>query len=121
MESSAPQCPRCSSLYSYQDSTVWICPECFHEWSIETLLPEEPNEAEVSFAGVCDANGVQLRDGDAVIVMKDLKIKGASGSVKSGTKVRSIRIITPVDDHDISCKIDGVGSVYLKSKFCRKV
>lgn len=111
--SSLPKCPSCSSEYTYEDGDMYVCPECAHEWSIVTV------ENVVIDTVVRDAFGNQLSDGDSVTVIKDLKIKGSSLVVKVGTKVKSIRIIS--GDHDIDCKIDGIGAMQLKSEFVKKV
>lgn len=112
-------CPKCKSENIYQDVTLWVCPECSHEWTegdtAAAAAAEEPQEDVVR-----DANGNILADGDSVIVIKDLKIKGSSSSVKGGTKVRNIRLSDAGDGHNISCKIDGFGSINLKSEFVRK-
>lgn len=113
------QCPKCHSENIYQDRDLWVCPECSHEWVKGAVDPSEVSEA-VEDTAVRDANGNSLNDGDSIIVIKDLKIKGSSSSVKSGTKVRNIRLTDGGDGHNISCKIDGVGSVNLKSEFVRK-
>lgn len=111
-------CPKCNSENIYQDGNLWICPECSHEWS---ALAAEKKEAEIIDDGkIRDANGNILNDGDSVIVMKDLKIKGSSSVVKGGTKVRNIRLTDAGDGHDIACKIDGIGAINLKSEFVRK-
>lgn len=108
-------CPKCQSPYAYPDQALWVCPECFHEWSVEA----ENSEAAVASVGFVDANGVPLQSGDTVRVVKDLKVGG--NTIKSGTKVKSIRLLDdPVDGHDITCKIDGMGSVYLKCSVVRK-
>lgn len=110
-------CPNCKSENIYQEALLWICPECSHEWIYEVkTLPEEV----ILDVTVRDANGNELNDGDSVIVIKDLKIRGASSVVKGGTKVRSIRLYDAGDGHNISCKIDGLGSINLKSEFVRK-
>ncbi len=110
--SDLPPCPQCQSAYAYEDGAVLICPECAHEWN--------PNDdAADSAAGVADANGNLLADGDTVTVIKDLKIKGTSQVVKVGTKVKNIRLVG--GDHDIDCRIDGVGAMKLKSEFVKKV
>ena len=110
--SDLPKCPSCSSAYTYEDGENYICPECAHEWPIAAV--EETIVARV----VRDAFGTELKDGDSVTVIKDLKVKGASAPVKVGTKVRNIRIVD--GDHDIDCKIDGFGSMGLKSEFVKK-
>lgn len=111
--SSIPPCPKCQSTFAYEDGNVFICPECWHEWSGDGTA--EANEDAVK---VTDANGNVLQDGDSVTVIKDLKIKGTSQVVKVGTKVRSIRLVE--GDHDIDCKIDGIGAMQLKSEFVKK-
>lgn len=112
-------CPKCSSQYVYQDQNLWVCPECSHEWSVHTEGAES-SEASKDDGVIKDANGNILQDGDAVIVIKDLKLKGSSGVIKGGTKVKSIRLTDAGDGHDIACKIDGFGAINLKSEFVRK-
>lgn len=107
-----PECPSCKSEYTYLDGDMYVCPECANEWSTNA------KEDLVVDNIVCDAFGNQLKDGDSITVIKDLKIKGSSQVVKVGTKVKSIRIIS--GDHDIDCKIDGVGAMQLKSEFVKK-
>ncbi len=111
--SSLPRCPTCSSEYTYEDGNLYVCPECAHEWAI--VAAEEGGEQGLV---VRDAFGNLLQDGDSVTVVKDLKIKGSSAVVKVGTKVRNIRLVD--GDHDIDCKIDGVGAMQLKSEFVKK-
>ena len=112
--SEMPACPKCQSPYVYESGTLLICPECAHEWP--KLAPQElAVEAHV----VRDANGVELKDGDTVAVIKDLKVKGSSSVVKVGTKVKNIRLVD--GDHDIDCKIPGIGAMGLKSEFVKKV
>lgn len=106
-----PSCPQCQSEYSYEDGILLICPECAHEWS-----PTEATDEQLVYK---DANGAVLSDGDTVSVLKDLKVKGSSLVVKVGTKVKNIRLVE--GDHDIDCKIDGVGAMKLKSQFVKKV
>ena len=108
-----PNCPKCNSEYTYEDGNLLICPECAHEWS-----PQAVTEAAEETKVVKDANGNVLNDGDAVTVIKDLKVKGSSSVLKIGTKVKSIRLVE--GDHDIDCKIDGFGQMKLKSEFVRK-
>lgn len=111
-------CPKCSSENIYQDGVLWICPECAHEWNpAEAAKVAAEEEAD---SAVRDANGNVLADGDTVIVIKDLKVKGSSSSVKAGTKVKNIRLTDGDDGHNISCKIDGFGAMNLKSEFVRK-
>lgn len=108
-----PACPECNSSFTYHDGTLLICPECGHEWS------ESEPEATEDSPTFRDSNGTPLEDGDTVTVIKDLKIKGSSSVVKVGTKVKNIRLID--GDHDIDCKIDGIGAMKLKSEFVKKV
>ena len=108
-----PPCPSCGSEYTYEDHALFVCPECAHEWSAHAA--SDPAESRRT---VRDANGNALADGDSVIVIKDLKIKGSSSVIKVGTKVRNIRLVE--GDHDIDCKVDGVGAMQLKSEFVRK-
>ena len=111
MTDSLPPCPVCSSAYAYQVDALLICPECGHEW-----LPGPPAADALQ---VRDSVGNALADGDTVTVIKDLKLKGSSSVIKVGTKVRGIRLVD--GDHDIDCKVPGVGQVGLKSQFVRKV
>lgn len=113
------KCPKCGSAYAYQDGSLWICPECAHEWSQQADAgtgAETPDGQGV----VRDANGNQLSDGDSVTVIKDLKVKGSSLVVKGGTKVKNIRLVDGADGHNIACKIDGIGAMNLKSEFVKK-
>lgn len=111
--SQLPPCPECQSPYAYEDRGHLICPECGHEWT----AGEETSATEGLV--IHDANGNLLQDGDTVTVIKDLKIKGSSQVVKVGTKVKGIRLVE--GDHDIDCKIDGIGAMKLKSEFVKKV
>ena len=111
--SSLPKCPKCSSEFTYEDTNMYVCPECAHEWAKE--IAENTNEQRV----IHDAHGNMLQNGDTVTVIKDLKIKGSSSVVKVGTKVKNIRLVD--GDHDIDCKIDGIGAMQLKSEFVKKV
>lgn len=108
-----PKCPECSSEYTYEDREMYVCPECAHEWS-EHAVDDLADDSKL----VKDANGSILSDGDSVTVIKDLKVKGSSLVVKVGTKVRNIRLVD--GDHDIDCKIDGIGAMKLKSEFVKK-
>ena len=117
---SEPQCPKCHAEYTYADGALWVCPQCSHEWS-QTEAAPETKAALDDDPTIRDANGNALADGDSVTIIKDLKVKGASGSLKVGTKVKSIRLIPDASDgHNISCKIDGFGAMNLKSEFVRK-
>ena len=111
-----PACPECTSEYVYIDQDMYTCPECAHEWLISSQ--DAPEDDEETFI-VKDAYGTILSDGDSVSVIKDLKIKGASSVVKSGTKVKNIRLVD--SDHNIDCSIAGVGSMGLKSEFVKKL
>ena len=108
-----PPCPKCKSEFTYEDAGNLVCPECAHEWTAGAVPVAE--EARV----IKDANGNVLQDGDTVTVIKDLKVKGSSLVVKVGTKVKNIRLAD--GDLDIDCKIDGIGSMGLKSEFVKKV
>lgn len=110
--SDLPPCPNCGSTYTYADGEMLICPECAHEW-----MPGEEAATEEGLV-IRDSVGNLLADGDSVTVIKDLKVKGSSSVVKVGTKVRNIRLVD--GDHDIDCKIDGIGPMQLKSEFVRK-
>ncbi|WP_223669558.1 zinc ribbon domain-containing protein YjdM [Kangiella shandongensis] len=111
--SQLPNCPQCDSSYTYEDQNMYVCPECGHEWSQNAAdnASEEPS--------IKDSNGNVLQDGDTITVIKDLKIKGSSQVVKVGTKVKNIRLVD--GDHDIDCKIPGIGAMKLKSEFVKKV
>ena len=111
--SSLPKCPKCSSQYTYEDGPLYVCPECSHEWSKEAI-----SESTADKLVVRDAFGNILQDGDAVTMIKNLKVKGASQALKVGTKVRNIRLVE--GDHNIDCKIDGFGAMKLKSEFVKK-
>lgn len=112
--SDLPPCPECSSAYTYQDGHNLVCPECGHEWSKDAGVSSNDDDALV----VKDSNGNLLADGDSVTVIKDLKVKGTSSVVKVGTKVKNIRLVE--GDHDIDCKVDGIGPMKLKSEFVKK-
>ncbi|MDW7747377.1 zinc ribbon domain-containing protein YjdM [Halomonas sp.] len=112
--SDLPNCPECGSEFTYDDGIQLVCPECGHEWSRD--VGTEPAGEEVV---VLDANGNPLADGDTVTVIKDLKVKGSSSVVKVGTKVKGIRLVD--GDHDIDCRIEGIGAMKLKSEFVKKV
>lgn len=105
-----PNCPNCQSEYAYEDRVLFVCPECGNEWQEQQAMEEAPVYK--------DANGNILVDGDTVTVIKDLKVKGASGAIKQGTKVKNIKLVE--GDHNIDCKIDGFGAMKLKSEFVKK-
>lgn len=111
MDDPLPPCPECFSAYAYRVDALLNCPECGHEWL--------PGDAPDAVAEVRDSVGNVLHDGDTVTVVKDLKVKGSSSVVKVGTKVRGIRLVD--GDHDIDCKIPGIGQMGLKSQFVKKV
>lgn len=108
-----PPCPKCNSPYVYENAGLLVCPECAHEWVAGDTA------ASASERVWRDANGVELQDGDTVTVIKDLKVKGSSSVVKVGTKVKNIRLVE--GDHDIDCKIPGIGAMGLKTEFVKKV
>ncbi len=112
-----PNCPKCNSEYTYKDGSLFVCPECAHEWSAEADVESgEDNNV------VRDVNGNILKDGDSVTVIKDLKVKGSSSTLKMGTKVKGIRLVEDADGgHDIDCKIPGFGGMYLKSQYVKKL
>lgn len=110
------KCPKCGSEHAYPDGSLWVCPECAHEWDPKASA----GEAEGAGGVVKDANGNVLGDGDSVTVIKDLKVKGSSLVVKGGTKVKNIRLVDGADGHNIACKIDGIGAMNLKSEFVKK-
>ncbi len=109
--SDTPNCPECSSAFVYDDGNLHVCPECGHEWPIGSTAPA------VGLV-VRDANGNVLSDGDSVTLIKDLKVKGTSAVAKVGTKIRNIRLVE--GDHNIDCKVDGIGAMGLKSEFVKK-
>lgn len=114
--SDSPPCPECEEEYTYLDGALYVCPSCAHEWAPGSAGDDGGEGPEG--AVVRDANGNELRTGDTVVVIKDLKVKGSSLVVKGGTKVKNIRLVD--GDHDIDCKIDGVGAMQLKSEFVKK-
>lgn len=118
-EMTEDQCPKCASKNIYFDQTQWVCPECAHEWVRSEITTADLGDP-IADRSVRDANGAILNDGDSVIVIKELKIKGASRSVKGGTKVRNIKLVDDFDGHNIACRIDGIGQINLKSEFVRK-
>ncbi len=109
-----PNCPKCNSEYVYEDGTLFICPECGYEFSEDSLQEQEEKLI------VKDANGNILQDGDSVVVIKDLKVKGSSSGIKVGTKIKNIRLVESSDGHNIDCKVPGVGAIRLKQEFVKK-
>jgi len=110
-----PPCPKCSCEYTYEMNALVVCPECGHEWA-----PAEEGAHDAGERVVRDAVGNVLSDGDSVVVVKALKVKGSPSGIKAGTKVRGIRLVDGVDGHDIDCKIDGFGAMQLKSSVVKK-
>jgi protein PhnA len=115
MNNALPNCPKCDSIYTYEDRQFYVCPECANEWPIDSATNSNSEDEIV----IKDANGNTLQTGDTVTVIKDLKVKGSSLVVKVGTKVKNIRLVD--GDHDIDCKISGIGAMKLKSEFVKKV
>jgi protein PhnA len=111
--SDLPKCTQCGSEYTYEDGNMYVCPECGHEWAKDASV-----ESDETARVVRDAYGNVLNDGDSITVTKDLKVKGSSSVVKVGTKVKNIRLVE--GDHDIDCKIEGIGAMKLKSEFVKK-
>lgn len=110
--SNLPNCPKCHSEYTYDNGSLLVCPECGYEWAMGEIASNEDTLI------VKDSNGNLLKDGDSVTIIKDLKVKGSSSSIKIGTKVKNIRLVE--GDHNIDCKIDGFGAMSLKSEFVKK-
>ena len=108
-----PNCPKCDSEYPYEDGLNYVCPECGYEWPIQADEEEQ--------LIVKDVNGVVLESGDSVTVIKDLKVKGASSVVKIGTKIKNIRLVESADNHNIDCKIPGIGAIKITPKYVKKV
>ena len=117
MSEPLPPCPECASAYTYELVELLACPECGHEWSAAAAAEAEAADDAV----IRDSVGNVLADGDTVTVVKELKIKGSATSIKMGTKVRNIRLVDGVGDHDIDCKVDGFGPMQLKSSVVKKV
>jgi protein PhnA len=113
MSDEAKPCPQCKSPFGYNSGNeLYMCPECGHEWNPADVIAEEMGDV------VKDSNGAVLADGDSVVVIKDLPVKGAAKAIKAGTKVKNIKLTS--GDHNISCKIDGFGAMALKSEFVKK-
>lgn len=110
--SSLPNCPECGSEYTYEDGALYMCPECAHEW-LMSAAAEDADSLTVK-----DSNGNILQDGDDITVIKELKVKGSAQGVKAGTKVKNIRLVE--GDHNIDCKVPGIGAMKLKSEFVKK-
>ena len=113
--STLPPCPKCNSEYSYEDRGLVVCPECAHEWDPAAASASSADDDGKTYR---DSAGNILQDGDSVVVIKDLKLKGSSKVIKMGTKVKNIRLVD--SDHDIDCKIDGIGAMSLKTEFVKK-
>ena len=116
MSDTLPPCPLCNCEYSYEIGDLLVCPECAHEWNPAEAADDNVEQERV----VKDASGNVLQDGDSVTIIKDLKVKGSSTSIKVGTKVRNIRLVNGPDGHDIDAKVDGFGSMFLKSSIVKK-
>ncbi|MFF4573284.1 zinc ribbon domain-containing protein YjdM [Streptomyces sp. NPDC001410] len=116
MSENLPSCPECSGTYTYEMGALLVCPECGHEWSTSEGSADAGGDRVIK-----DAVGNVLADGDAVTVVKTLKVKGSPTGIKAGTKVRNIRLVDGVDGHDIDCKVDGFGAMQLKSSVVKKV
>ena len=112
--SQIPSCPKCNCEYTYDDGNMFICPECAHEWPMNAVAGGDEDVFIVK-----DSNGNILSDGDSITIIKDLKVKGSSSSLKIGTKVKNIKLVD--SDHNIECKIDGFGEMKLKSEFVKKL
>lgn len=112
-----PPCPQCGCEHTYELGGLLTCPECAHEWVAGDFERESEAPAE---RVVKDSAGNVLQDGDAVIIVKDLKVKGSPTAIKVGTKVRGIRLVDGPDGHDIDAKVDGFGSMMLKSSVVKK-
>ena len=115
MQQTLPPCPQCGGIYTYEDGALLICPECGHEWSADEAAQDNEDKLVVK-----DANGNVLQDEDAVVVIKDLKVKGSSSGIKAGTKIKNIRLVESNDGHNIDCKVPGVGAIKLKQIFVKK-
>tara|TARA_R110002072_G_scaffold145460_1_gene291935 strand:- start:80001 stop:80360 length:360 start_codon:yes stop_codon:yes gene_type:complete len=114
-----PNCPECDSEFTYESGTLLACPSCGHEWMpTESDFTDATDSADSNELVVRDSNGTLLHNGDSVVVIKDLKLKGSSSVIKGGTKVRKIRLVD--GDHNIDCKVDGIGAMALKSEFVKK-
>lgn len=107
-----PPCPLCKSVFTYEMEDILVCPECGHEWNPNVIIEDE------DVFVVKDSNGTILQNGDTVVTIKNLPVKGTSQSIKAGTKVKNIRLVN--SDHNIDCKIDGFGAMALKSEFVKK-
>lgn len=119
MSDSLPQCPLCSSPYTYELGELLVCPECAHEWSAHEQ--EEPeDDAAPQEVVIKDSVGNVLSDGDSVVLVKDLKVKGSKNAIKVGTRVTGIKLIDPINGHDIDARVDGFGDMLLKSSVVRK-
>ncbi|MBC7723604.1 MAG: alkylphosphonate utilization protein [Burkholderiaceae bacterium] len=116
MTDTLPPCPRCSSEFAYEMGALLVCPMCGNEWAVGAGAEDDAPAVSV----ITDAFGTPLADGDSVTVIKDLKVKGSSTVIKVGTKVRGIRLVDGIGDHDIDCRVDGVGQTQLKSSVVKK-
>ncbi len=117
MMTSIPPCPKCNSAYAYESGSLLMCPECGHEWSAAETVAEGVTESD-DVKVIKDSNGTVLQSGDSVIIIKNLPVKGAPKPIKAGTKVNNIKLTD--GDHNIDCRIEGFGSMAIKSEFVRK-
>lgn len=111
-----PNCPKCSSEFTYESEGLFICPDCSYEWSENLVSDNEEEEVTI----VKDAHGNILKDGDTVTIIKDIKVKGSSSLIKIGVKVKDIRLVKEVNGHNIEAKVPGFGSMMLKSEIVKK-
>lgn len=119
MPHTVPACPQCGLENTYPDADNYVCPDCAYEWPQAASTDSDATASDAAGAIVRDANGNPLQDGDAVILVKDLKVKGSSSTLKKGTKIKSIRLVDGADGHNVDCKTD-LGSLFLKSEFLKK-
>lgn len=110
-----PNCEKCGSEFTYESGALCICPECGHEW-VKDAESQEGEKEQI----VRDAHGNTLEEGDSVVIIKDLKVKGAPSALKVGMKIKNIHLVEEVDGHNIEAKIKGFGSLMLKSEFVKK-
>ena len=121
MPTTEPVCPQCGLHHTYPDGPLWICPDCALEWPRAAAVPaaQADTGAAQAEAGVRDANGNLLHDGDTVLLVKDLKVKGAGAVLKKGTKIKGVRLVDGADGHTVDCKSE-LGNLLLKSEFLKK-
>lgn len=110
-----PKCTKCGSVYTYENGSLYVCPECGHEWTVH-----EEKKSETGQSVVKDAYGNILQDGDTVTIIKDIKVKGSSSALKVGVKVKNIRLVDEINGHNIEAKVPGFGQMMLKSEIVKK-